>query len=113
MRDNKGAVQFWTVSPRGGDPVQVTHGPWEPRSAFTWHPDGSAVTFIADGSVVWVDVDSGRYRRLTEKAPSEDSPTRHACVFSPDGAAIAFMRPKGFGRAGRFDQIHLVSGWAD
>jgi hypothetical protein len=111
MRDDKGAVQFWTVSPRGGDPVQVTHGPWEPRSAFTWHPDGSAVTYIADGSVVWVDVDSGRYRRLTEKAPPEDSPTRHACVFSPDGGAIAFMRPTGFGRAGRFDQIHLVSGW--
>jgi hypothetical protein len=50
---------------------------------------------------------------LTEKAPPEDSPTRHACVFSPDGTAIAFMRPKGFGQAGRFDQIHLVSGWAD
>ncbi len=111
LRDEAGIVQFWTVSPSGGEPVQVSRGTAEPSSPFSWHPSGEAVTYVADGSVVWLDVDSGRVRRLTPRASLAEGPTHHACVFAPDGSAIAYMRPVTFPTGARFNQLHLVTGW--
>lgn len=113
LRDEAGIVQFWTVSPDGGEPAQVSRGSAEPHSPFTWHPGGAAVTYVADGSVVWLDVDSGRMRRLTPRASKADGPAHHACVFSPDGSAIAYMRPASFPCGGRFNQLHIVTGWGE
>lgn len=112
MRDDNGSVQFWTVSPDSGDMVQVTHNAPEPTSPFTWHPDGSQVTYIADGSVMLVNACDGDYKRLTPRMPVADGPTHHACVFSPDGSSIAYMQPIDFvveGRLRRFNQIHIVT----
>lgn len=111
LRDETGLVQFWTVSPAGGEPVQVSRGSAEPHSPFTWHPSGTAVSYVADGSVVWLDVDTGRMRRLTRRVSTSAGPTHHACVFSPDGSAIAYMRPASFPGGGRFNQLHIVTGW--
>jgi hypothetical protein len=111
LRDEKGRVQFWTVGTDGGPPVQITRSDHEPTSSFTWHPDGSAVTYVADGSVCWVDVDTGKLSRLTPRAREDVGPTHHACVFSPDGTSIAFLRPRRFGDGQRFNQIHLLKGW--
>lgn len=112
MRDDNGHVQFWTVSPDRGETIQVTHNAPEPTSPFTWHPNGSSVAYIADGCVMLVDIDSGRYRRLTPQMTIADGPTHHACVFSPDGSSIAYMLPVDFnvdGQSQRFNQIHIVT----
>ena len=91
MRDERGVVQLFTVSPRGDGPVQVTRDPWPVASSFTWSPDGRRIAYIADGSVCTVDVDSGASTRLTDPTPA--APLRpEACVFSPDGRRIAFLR---------------------
>jgi hypothetical protein len=115
MRDENGQVQFWTVSPAGGDPVKITSLDVEPTSPFTWHPDGSRVALITGGSVMLIHINDGRAERLTPPVSPgigylAMAPTHHACVFSPDGSAIAFMQP--INTAGhRFNQIHVVSGW--
>ena len=116
MRDDQGTVQFWTVSPDSGEMVQVTRNAPEPTSPFTWHPDGSQVTYIADGSVMMVDSRNGSFQRLTQRMPIGDGPTHHACVFSPAGSSIAYMQPIDFlveGQSKRFNQIHIVTGWAN
>ena len=64
-KDDAGVVQFWTVSPNGGPPTQVTRNPHPVASAFTWHPDGRRVAFVMDNSVCLTDVLAGETTRLT------------------------------------------------
>jgi dipeptidyl aminopeptidase/acylaminoacyl peptidase len=90
MRDEQDIVQFWTVSPAGGEPRQMTRGPHSVESSFTWSPDGESVAMVIGGSVGVVDVKDGGWR---EVAPKGSAPIRpEACVFSPDGGQIAYMR---------------------
>ncbi|WP_075182419.1 DUF3748 domain-containing protein [Pantoea sp. 1.19] len=90
MHDAQGRVQLWTVSPRGGEPQQLTQSDSDIQSAFSWHPDGSALAFICDNSVMQCDSRSGACIRLTERTALP--PCADAVVFSPDGRWIAYMR---------------------
>ena len=92
MRDDAGVVQLFTVSPRGGPPQQVTGDAWDVASAFTWSPDGGRIAYAADGSVMTVDLLTGRSHRLTARRGDAAAPRPEAVVFSPDGMRIAFMR---------------------
>jgi hypothetical protein len=93
MRDDQGIVQIWTISPNGGPPRQLTHNPFDIASAFTWSPDGTCIAYIADGSVFVTEVKSGKSQRITERADEQTSPRPEACVYSPDGKRIAYVRP--------------------
>jgi hypothetical protein len=92
MKDEKGIVQLWTVSPKGGNSVQVTHNPWPIASAFTWSPDGSYVAHVMDNCVALTEAKSGQTIRLTPRTDNARAPRPEACVFSPDGKKIAFVR---------------------
>jgi Tol biopolymer transport system component len=91
MRDDTGVVQLWTVSPNGGEPVQVTAKPFDIGSAFTWSPNGRQIAHVMDNSVCVTDVISGRTNRLTPRSSDETAPRPQACVFSPDGRRIAYV----------------------
>jgi hypothetical protein len=91
MRDDEGVVRLFTVSPRGGEPTQVTQGPHGVDSAFTWSPCGDWIACVIDGSVCLVAAATGAVRRLTPAMPAR-GPRPEACVFSPDGRRIAFCR---------------------
>lgn len=105
MKDDAGVVQLWTVSPNGGAPRQVTHNPTDIASAFTWSPDGRSIAHVMDGSVCVTDIATGHTQRLTPPR-SGDSPSPLACVFSPDGRAIAYTR--GVVNDGKVDQQIFV-----
>ncbi len=110
MKDDAGVVQLFSISPVGGEPRQVTNLPWSVASCFSWHPDGSRVAFVADGSVMTVDIASGQTHRLSTPVHDDTAPRPEACVFSPDGTRIAYVRtvPVGAGRE-RHNQIFVVS----
>ena len=94
-RDEEGVVQLWAVSPNGGQPRQVTRNSWDITSAFTWSADGESIAHTMDGSVCQTFVRTGETRRLTghESRESPGSIIRpEACVFSPDGRRIAYIR---------------------
>ena len=91
MRDEVGIVQLFTVSPSGGQPVQMTRDEWPVASSFSWSPDGQRIAYVADSSVFVVEVASGVSTRLTDRLVAAQ-PRPEACVFSPDGRRIAFMR---------------------
>jgi hypothetical protein len=92
MKDHDGVVQLWSVSPNGGSPVQMTRNSTPIVSTFTWSPDGSLLTYLMDGSVCVTDVSQGKTRRLTARADDAGTLRPEACVFSPDGRKIAFVR---------------------
>lgn len=92
MKDDKGVVQLWTVSPHGKDLRPLTANPHDVASAFTWSPDGKWIAFVMDNSVCVCDATSGETIRLTERADSGCAPRPEACVFSPDGCKIAYVR---------------------
>jgi hypothetical protein len=108
MKDDAGVVQLWTVSPLGGEPVQVTRNAWDVASAFTWSPDGRLVAHVMDNSMFVTDVATGHGTRLTPRSPDESAPRPEACVFSPDGRRIAFVRTAG-SDGGRFNQLFVVT----
>lgn len=91
MKDDAGFPQLWTVSPNGGPPRQISRHDKGIGSAFTWSPDGKYIAHSSDGSIFLTDVSTGRSARLT--ASSDQAPVMpEACVISPDGTHIAFMR---------------------
>jgi len=108
MKDDAGVVQLWTVSPNGGAPVPVTHNPFSIASAFSWSPDGKFVAHVMDNSVCVTDMAKGETRRLTPRTADAVAPRSEACVFSPDGKHIAYMRKLPDG-GGAFTQIFVCT----
>jgi hypothetical protein len=107
MKDDAGIVQLWTISPSGGEPEQLTHNPQDIASAFTWSPDGRTIAHVLDSSVCISDAVTGQTRRLTERQPASAAPRPEACVYSPDGQKIAYVRPA-IGGGSNYNQIFTV-----
>lgn len=92
-RDEHGIVQFWTVAPSGDEPPrQITNSPVDMASAFTWHPSGDRVAIVVDECVCEIECNTGTIKKLTDRMDVEDCPRPEACVYSPDGRKIAFVR---------------------
>lgn len=92
MKDDEGVAQLWAVSPNGGAPTQITRNPWPVASTFTWSPDGRFLGHVMDRSVCVTERATGRTQRLTPPVEAEVAPRPEACVFSPDGRQIAYVR---------------------
>ncbi|HEX2477204.1 MAG TPA: DUF3748 domain-containing protein [Lacipirellulaceae bacterium] len=108
MRDDAGIVQIWTISPNGGELRQLTHNAFDVASAFSWNPDGRSIAYMADNSVFISDTESGDATRLTGRADDASAPRPEACVFSPDGKRIAYVRPvENNGRT--YNQVFVVN----
>lgn len=108
MRDDSGVVQIWTISPNGGSPRQMTRNPFDIGSPFSWSPDGKSIAYVADNSVFVSDRDTGAATRLTPRSDNSTAPRPEACVFSPDGRQIAYVRPVARDGA-TFNQIFVVT----
>jgi Tol biopolymer transport system component len=93
MRDESGIVQIWSISPGGGEPQQLTRNTFDVASAVSWNPDGRSIAYVADNSVFVSDAETGDATRLTIRADDGSAPRPEACVFSPDGKRIAYVRP--------------------
>jgi WD40 repeat protein len=108
-KDDAGVVQLWTVSPRGGAARQLTRNAQDIASSFTWSPDGRWIAHALDGSVCVTDAMTGQTRRCAEAGPEGGSVRPEACVFSPDGKRIAYVRRTQDG-AVEANQIWVVEG---
>jgi hypothetical protein len=107
-RDERGVVQIFTVSPTGGGPTQLTTSACDIASSFSWSPDGRRIACVVDGSICLVDTSDGGIQRLTPPVRDESRPRPEACVFSPAGTRIAYVRqmPDQAGRV--HNQIFVV-----
>jgi hypothetical protein len=92
MKDDAGIVQLWTVSSNGGAQQQLTRNEHDIASTFTWNQDGRLIAHVMDNSVCVTDAATGQTTRLTPRSDDATAPRPEACVFSPDGKEIAFVR---------------------
>ena len=107
MKDDAGVVQLWTVSPHGGEISQLSRNASSIGSAFTWSPDGRFIAHLMDNSVCITSANTGRTTRLTQRTEDATAPRPEACVVSPDGRRVAYVRP--VGDSGKFyNQIFVV-----
>ncbi|PHM62599.1 DUF3748 domain-containing protein [Xenorhabdus ishibashii] len=90
MKDEKGIVQLWYISPNGGEPMQITYSKNSIQSAFSWDSHGRFIACVCDNSVVLCDSQTGKIQRLTER--TDNAPSADAIVISPDDRYVAFMR---------------------
>ena len=93
MKDDRGIVQLWTVSPHNGVVTPLTSNNHDVSSAFTWSPDGRWIAHVMDRSICISDTGNGATHRLTHAADAAHAPRPEACVLSPDGTHIAYVRP--------------------
>jgi hypothetical protein len=112
MKNDDGVVQLWTVSPNGGAARQVTRNATSIASAFSWSPDGRWVAHAMDGSVCVTDVANGETIRLTPRVEGAMAPRPEACVFSPNGEMIAYVRTVPDG-AQAFNQVFVCAAHLD
>ncbi|WP_054178091.1 DUF3748 domain-containing protein [Trabulsiella odontotermitis] len=89
MRDDKGVVQLWLISPQGGEPRQLTQTANGIQSAFNWHPSGNALGCVIENRIALCDAATGAVTYLTDG--HRHPPSADAVVFSPDGQYIAWM----------------------
>lgn len=106
MKDDREHAQIWTISPSGKNLRQVTRLPYSVTSAFSWSPDGRWIAFVADQSLHLADSETGRGHRITASAEAPRGPLAYACVFSPDGKDLAYLRPVSL-RGEWFNQIFV------
>ncbi len=108
MKDDLDVVQIWTVSPHGGAPAQLTRNQKSIASAFTFSPDGRFIAHVMDNSVCVTNAATGATHRLTPRRPVAHAPRPEACVFSPNGRAIAYVRAVAAGAEARpFNQVFV------
>ncbi len=92
MHDEDGIVQVWSIAPSGGSMHQVTRNAHSIASAFSVSSDGSLIAYIAGGAVCVTEIESGKTHRLTDDENQTGALRPEACVFSPDGKSIAYVR---------------------
>lgn len=107
MRDDAGVSQLWTISPRGSEPVQLTHHDFDIGSAFTWSPDGRWIAYGLAGDVAITDTTTGSTRIVTTTTEGCGPVRPEACVFSPDGHRIAYLR-RVYSEISAWNQIFVV-----
>jgi WD40 repeat protein len=108
MKDDSGVVQLWTISPNGGSPHQVTHNTKCIASAFSWSPDGRFIAHVMDNSVCETEVATGKTIRLTSRTDDMSAPRPEACVFSPDGNQMAYVKRVRMGKSW-FNQVFITA----
>ncbi|MGB7327040.1 MAG: DUF3748 domain-containing protein [Rubripirellula sp.] len=91
-RDDDGVVQLWTVNPRDGRTIMLTSNLHDIGSAFTFSPDGKWIAHVMDTSVCVTNAATGDTHRLTPPSHDATQPRPEACVYSPDGKMIAYVR---------------------
>jgi Protein of unknown function (DUF3748) len=101
-----GTVQLFSVDPGQAQVRQITQGVHSVSSAFSFSPCGNLIACVADSSVFIAEVHSNHMRRLTPRDAS-CPPRAEACVFSPCGQRVAFMRTLR-NAGGEFNQLFTV-----
>ena len=91
-QDKNGIRQIFTVSPLGGEPVQVTEHATNVQGGMRWSKDNSHIAYIWDNSIVITEISKlpfeQRFKRITAKSADEFS----NLVWSNDEKTMAYNK---------------------
>jgi Tol biopolymer transport system component len=115
MKDDEGISQIWTVSPATGELKQLTRNKSEVTSAMSWSANGKWIAHGMAGQVCLTDTSTGITHPIVSRQSENATTVKHeagdmrkeACVISPDGRKIAFVRSKS-DSSGSTNQICVI-----
>lgn len=106
-KGENGIVQLFSISPEGGEPVQITHNSFSPDTAFSLSPDDQWIAFGYQNRVYLTEVASGKTFPVGPKPQPNHS---EICNFnwSYSGQTLVYNR-KVNEEGGSFFQIFLLN----
>lgn len=115
MKDDEGVSQIWTVSPATGELKQLTHNKSDVSTAMSFSANGRWIAHGLAGQVCLTEASTGITRPVVGRRSADSFAVEHeagnlrkeACVISPDGRKIAFVRSKQDG-PGTTNQICVI-----
>lgn len=107
MRDDSGMVEIVRADVVSGAIEKVTRNRFGVESAFSISPCGDYVAYVGGARVCRTRIADGATEVLSASRPDAGPPRPEACVFSPDGRRIAFVR-RVRSAAGEWNQIFTV-----
>ena len=114
MKDDNGISQIWIVLTATGELTQLTHNASDISTALSWSSDGRWIAHGLAEEVCLTDTTTGQTRpivglRQTAGPQGRGHLRKEACVISPDGTKIAFVRsiPAESGSTNHISVIHL------
>ena len=87
---------LWLINSDGSNERQIFKAS-EQIMAPKWSPDGKWIAHIMGGSVCVTNTSTGETLHLTKAFADAEAPRPEACVFSPDGSHVAYVRPVAIG----------------
>jgi hypothetical protein len=106
-RDELGISQLWLLNLLSGEWWPLTRNAQAIGSAFTWSLCGAWIAHTHAGQVCRTNTRTGITEPLT--FASIPPPRPEACVFSPDGTQIAFVRPVQHATGEWWNQIFVAN----
>lgn len=91
-KDDEGISQIFTLSPKGGQPRQVTESPTDVTGNLRWHPGGQQITYIHEGSILLCSVGEGTFEQRISTLAEAGEFAPGNLVWSPDGTVLAYNR---------------------
>ncbi len=91
-KDDGGIQQVFTVSPLGGNPVQLTFHEQNVEGSVRWHPGGKHLCYVWNGSIVMCRTGSEPFEERFQVLTQTTYPSPSNLVWSHDGATLAFNR---------------------
>ena len=122
MKDDEGVAQIWTVRPDTGELTQLTFNSESVSTALSWSSDGRWIAHGIGGRISLTDRSTGKTRPIVSRKAQASGTIetewqslreksgdlqKEACVISPDGSKIAFVRSK-TGTTGSTNQICVI-----
>ena len=91
MKDDKGIVQFYSVSPNGGFSNQITHNHFSVSTTFNVSPDGQFLAYGSGNNIYVTEIKTGITKMVTKDSPEKSGGVCNV-NWSNDGSMIAFNR---------------------
>nr|WP_295929144.1 DUF3748 domain-containing protein [uncultured Dyadobacter sp.] len=91
-KDNKGISQIFTLSPKGGQPRQVTESATDVTGNLRWSPDGEHIAYVHQGNIMLCKVEGGPFQQRVSTLVEAGEFAPGNLVWSPDGKVLAYNR---------------------
>jgi len=106
MKDEKGIVQIYGISPNGGEIKQITNNDFSVETTFNVSPDDQFLAYGSQQRVYVTDIKSGEIKQVSP-ALGEGMTDLRSINWSNDGNMLAYNRKIAVGDTSYF-QIFLL-----
>jgi WD40 repeat protein len=105
-KSEDGIVQLFSVSPTGGEPIQITRNEFSPHTAFSLSPDDQWIVFGYQNQLYLTEISTGKTQQVGP-APQKDHSELCNINWSYSGKILTYNK-KVSSESGSWFQVFLV-----